>query len=67
MFKTGGGYGQSAQQHHGSSGGWSAANAKTVLCKNWSEKGSCTYGDSCNFAHGEEQIRGVKEVKVRRC
>jgi len=64
MFKTGGGYGQSAQQHHGSSGGWPAANAKTVLCKNWSEKGSCTYGDSCNFAHGEEQIRGVKEVKI---
>jgi len=32
--------------------------AKTVLCKNWKEKGECSYGDRCSFAHGEDQIRG---------
>ena len=34
------------------------------MCKNWSEDGSCSYGDKCSFAHGEEQIRGSKEMKV---
>ena len=58
-------HGQGQQHAHGGGGGsWAAANTKTVLCKNWSEDGSCTYGDKCSFAHGEEQIRGSKEMKV---
>ena len=27
---------------------------KTELCKNWEQKGSCKYGDSCAFAHGAD-------------
>ena len=64
MFRPGVGAGYGHQHGQAGAGGWPAANAKTVLCKNWSEEGSCTYGDSCNFAHGEGQIRGMKEVKV---
>ena len=30
---------------------------KTVLCNNWEERGECPYGNSCNFAHGQEQLK----------
>eukprot|EP00092_Neocalanus_flemingeri_P016244 GFUD01017587.1.p1 GENE.GFUD01017587.1~~GFUD01017587.1.p1 ORF type:complete len:378 (+),score=118.98 GFUD01017587.1:187-1320(+) len=54
---------------HGLPGSWSvASNAKTVLCKNWAAEGSCSYGDTCNFAHGEEQIRDSKQLyKTKMC
>ena len=29
---------------------------RTVLCS-WWKKGQCEFGDSCRFAHGEEQLR----------
>jgi|EP01046_Picozoa_sp_COSAG06_P000864 hypothetical protein len=29
---------------------------RTQICTRWME-GSCQYGDRCNFAHGEEQLR----------
>ncbi|KZS93075.1 hypothetical protein SISNIDRAFT_99942 [Sistotremastrum niveocremeum HHB9708] len=32
---------------------------KTELCRSWEEKGSCRYGQKCQFAHGEEEIRKV--------
>ena len=68
MFRpvSGMGQGQGHGHAHGggaAAGGWAANNVKTVLCKNWSE-GSCSYGDSCSFAHGEEQIKGSKLEKV---
>lgn len=33
-----------------------ASNFKTKLCENFA-KGSCTFGDRCHFAHGEEELR----------
>lgn len=33
-----------------------ANNFKTKLCDNFT-KGSCTFGEKCNFAHGEEELR----------
>jgi hypothetical protein len=31
---------------------------KTELCRNWVElKGRCRYGEKCQFAHGEEELR----------
>ena len=41
-----------------------ADNAKTVMCKNWTESGSCSYGDKCSFAHSEEQIRSSREQRI---
>ena len=37
---------------------------KTVMCKNWLELGTCSFGDKCTFAHSEEQIRNGKEQKM---
>ena len=39
-------------------------NMKTVMCKNWMELGTCSFGDKCTFAHSEEQIRNGKEQKI---
>ncbi|KAK1232086.1 hypothetical protein PQX77_004804 [Marasmius sp. AFHP31] len=46
------------------SGGPSANNRKlglykTELCRSWEEKGSCRYGNKCQFAHGEQELRRV--------
>ena len=30
---------------------------KTVMCKNWMENQDCQFGNRCNFAHGEEQLK----------
>ena len=32
---------------------------KTELCRSFQEVGSCKYGDKCQFAHGEEELRTV--------
>ncbi|KAL0950810.1 hypothetical protein HGRIS_007574 [Hohenbuehelia grisea] len=32
---------------------------KTELCRSWEEKGSCRYGNKCQFAHGEDELRNV--------
>ncbi|KAF9270516.1 hypothetical protein L218DRAFT_983016 [Marasmius fiardii PR-910] len=32
---------------------------KTELCRSWEEKGSCRYGNKCQFAHGEQELRRV--------
>ncbi len=32
-------------------------NFKTVLCKTFTEAGFCTYGATCNFAHGYSELR----------
>ena len=30
---------------------------KTEMCKTWSLTGQCRFGETCSFAHGEEEIR----------
>ena len=30
---------------------------KTALCKKFTENQSCPYGDKCQFAHGEQELR----------
>ncbi|TNN38863.1 Zinc finger protein 36, C3H1 type-like 2 [Liparis tanakae] len=32
---------------------------KTELCRGFQETGSCKYGTKCQFAHGEEELRGL--------
>lgn len=40
----------------GPHGGGAGSNFKTKLCENFN-KGSCTFGDRCHFAHGESELR----------
>lgn len=42
---------------------------KTRLCNNFTNKGSCGYGDECTFAHGMEDLRNSKtwEGRIRVC
>ncbi|KRW99883.1 hypothetical protein PPERSA_12559 [Pseudocohnilembus persalinus] len=30
---------------------------KTILCKHWTQTQTCSRGDSCHFAHGEQELR----------
>lgn len=32
---------------------------KTELCRSYQEHGSCKYGNKCQFAHGENELRGL--------
>ncbi|KAL0482604.1 hypothetical protein AKO1_014316 [Acrasis kona] len=32
---------------------------KTELCRSWAETGYCRYGDKCQFAHGDLELRQV--------
>jgi hypothetical protein len=34
-----------------------SSKAKSSLCKNFTEKGSCPYGRRCQFAHGPTELR----------
>ncbi len=44
---------------------------KTELCKNWEEKGFCSYGNKCRFAHGVDELnyknRRNNKYKSRPC
>ncbi|ODQ53262.1 hypothetical protein SAICODRAFT_47281, partial [Saitoella complicata NRRL Y-17804] len=33
---------------------------KTELCKSWEVNGSCRYGNKCQFAHGQTQLKSVQ-------
>ena len=37
---------------------------KTEICRNFKEKGTCLYGDLCQFAHGKHELR-VSIVALR--
>ena len=41
---------------------------KTYLCRNW-KNGLCTYGSSCFFAHGDDELRSINApgIKVTKC
>jgi len=39
---------------------------KTELCRQFTFSGSCTYGNSCQFAHGEHELRVRKRGKKYR-
>ena len=30
---------------------------KTEICRNYKEKGTCLYGELCQFAHGKHELR----------
>ncbi|XP_043919026.1 mRNA decay activator protein ZFP36L1-like [Protopterus annectens] len=32
---------------------------KTELCRTFEERGTCRYGEKCQFAHGQEELRGL--------
>ncbi|CAG8661033.1 12092_t:CDS:2 [Cetraspora pellucida] len=32
---------------------------KTEMCRNWEERGSCRYGNKCQFAHSDSELRKV--------
>ncbi|KAH0448503.1 hypothetical protein IEQ34_022303 [Dendrobium chrysotoxum] len=53
--KPGGGQG-AAVGGDGGPGHGSGSNFKTKLCENFT-KGTCTFGDSCHFAHGGSELR----------
>ena len=40
---------------------------KTEICRNFKEKGTCLYGDLCQFAHGKHELRGdvVRHAKYK--
>jgi len=42
-----------------STSGYRSANPrfKTEVCRNFKEKGTCLYGDLCQFAHGKHELR----------
>lgn len=43
---------------------------KTELCKRFMETGNCRYGNKCQFAHGEQELRGIlrhPKYKTVRC
>ena len=44
---------------------------KTELCRQWIDKGECSYGTQCAFAHGEHELQKKKHVasmyKTRPC
>jgi len=38
-------------------GGLGNARYKTEICRNYKEKGTCLYGELCQFAHGNHELR----------
>mmetsp|Transcript_38110 Transcript_38110/g.84913 ORF Transcript_38110/g.84913 Transcript_38110/m.84913 type:complete len:182 (+) Transcript_38110:186-731(+) len=53
-----GGYGGGRGRGRGFRG--TAENAKTKLCTRWLQ-GDCRFGDRCNFAHGEHELRKLPD------
>jgi len=33
---------------------------KTQMCNNWQSEEGCEYGDTCRFAHGQDELRVLK-------
>ena len=69
-------FGERASSLHGLSRSGDAASTvyesanprfKTEICRNFKEKGTCLYGDLCQFAHGKHELRGdvVRHAKYK--
>lgn len=43
----------------GSKGNCNSSRYKTELCRPFEESGFCKYGDKCQFAHGEHELRSL--------
>lgn len=39
-----------------------ASNFKTRLCTMWQQSGACIYGNTCAFAHGEQELRAAQPM-----
>ncbi|EFP12094.1 CRE-GLA-3 protein [Caenorhabditis remanei] len=39
---------------------------KTKICDHWRRSGNCSYGDSCWYAHGEDDLRKVVRFQERK-
>jgi len=50
--------GRAGESRTSSSG--SPWNRKTRLCTKWCNTGSCPYGDRCNFAHGQHELKRLQ-------
>ena len=35
---------------------------KTMLCKHFTSPKGCSFGDKCQFAHGEEELKGINGI-----
>ena len=40
---------------------------KTILCDKFQQNGECPYGDACDFAHGQGELRDKPERKTIQC
>jgi hypothetical protein len=43
-----------------------SAKVKTELCRNFFTEKGCPFGDKCNYAHGEEELKFTKLVDLER-
>ena len=55
------------KDHHGGRRGFrgTAENAKTKLCLRWQSPEGCRFGDRCNFAHGESELRKLPSRQTK--
>lgn len=37
-----------------------SAKVKTEMCRDYNKPGGCRFGDKCNYAHGEHQLKNQK-------
>ncbi|CAG9465457.1 unnamed protein product [Pedinophyceae sp. YPF-701] len=56
------GYGGGRGRGYGGRGGFRGTpeNAKTKICRRWQD-GHCAFGERCNFAHGEHELRSLPQ------
>lgn len=38
---------------------------KTTMCKHYNTQKGCSYGEKCQFAHGDSDLRGFGQGNVR--
>ena len=66
-YSGGGGYGGGYQG--GNRGGYQQRGNnnqkyKTSLCRHFQQAGQCSQGDTCSFAHGDHELRGLQDVST---